>query len=424
MIRLLDRSKIGWFNYFYIFCMLIYAGNATVFVRQLGDLSTIGNAFGILITIFFWFKNKIRLGQPYYISIAVFLFYAIITSVNNKMINPRWITEWIIWLTMAYGICQAFKERLFVVVESVLYQLCIIALVFWGIHLIIPDEMPEIVKAIQFSKPYEEECNVYANMIFYTVNSMQGSVGEEFRLFLRNAGFAWEPGAFSCMICLGIFSNILRTNFSLRNRSLWVFLLALLSTQSTTGLSIMLLLVVAWLILNKKYRYLFLVVPVVIAAFNLPFVKDKIIFEIEISQYKDISDSYGAQGRLFSLQLDFEEFLRHPIIGLGGYSKGTWLAQNGYEIATISGIGNMLVTFGAIMTALFIGLLIKSCQVIQSVVRSNNAWFLLIVILGMMFSYGLWKQPIFIAFWMFGVYCSEIVSRKGVLNANNSIVVS
>ena len=392
--------------------MFIYAGSATVFVRQLGDLSTIGNAFGILITVIFWVKNKIRLSQQYYVSIAVFLFYAVITSVNNKLINPRWITEWIIWLTMAYGICQAFKERLFVVVESVLYQLCIIALVFWGIHLIIPDEMPEIVKALQFSKPYEEECNVYANIIFYTVNSVRADFDENFWLFLRNAGFAWEPGAFACMICLGIFCNILRTNFAPQNRSLWVFFVSLLSTQSTTGFSIVLLLVVAWLIINKKYRYLFLVIPVVIILFNLPFVKNKLISEMEIASYKDVSDSSGAQGRFFSLQLDFEEFLRHPIIGLGGYSGGTWLAQNGYEIATISGIGHMLVTFGVIMTVLFLYLLIKTCQVIQDVMRSNHAWLLLIVVLGMMFSYDLWKQPIFISFWLFCFYGIDYRKNK------------
>ena len=125
--------------------------------------------------------------------------------------------------------------------------------------------------------------------------------------------------------------------------------------------------------------------------------------EADYLQYYDVDQLNGAVGRFISFQLNFEEFLRHPIIGLGGYTEGTWLAQN-YEIATISGIGEMLVFFGAIMTAVFVFLLIKSCKLILTIIESDNAWLLIVVVLGMMVSYSLWKQPIFIAFWLFGYY--------------------
>lgn len=394
--------------------MFIYAGNATVFVRELGDLRTIGNAFAILITIVFWSVNKIKLRRPYYVSIAVFLLYAVITSINNKMINFRWISEWIIWLTMAYGICRGFKRRLFVVVETVLYHLCIISLACWFLDLISPDLMVRIVQTFEFSRPYgsEEKTNVLANMIFYTINTERGS-GKDFWFFMRNAGFAWEPGAYACFACLGIFCNMLRTNFKLRNnKSFWVFLLALLSSQSTTGFLIFLVTLVLWLIINKKYLYLLLLMPVIVVAFNLPFVRNKLFEEINNLQYIDARNASGAIGRLYSLQLNFEEFLRHPIIGLGGYAEGTWLAQQGYEVTTISGIGHMLVYFGAIMTALFLYLLVKSSKVIQKVMKSNNAWILIVVIIGMMVSYNIWRQPIYIAFWMFGVYGSYYMVRK------------
>ena len=129
-------------------------------------------------------------------------------------------------------------------------------------------------------------------------------------------------------------------------------------------------------------------------------------------QYADIELISGALGRLYSFQLNFEEFLRHPIIGLGGYTEGTWLAQHNYDVATISGIGNMLVYFGAVMTLLFFILLVRSCAYIKKVMKSQNAIILLITILGIMVSYNLWKQPIFIAFWMFGVYGSDYVVEK------------
>ena len=410
MIKLLDNSKTSLFNYFYIFCIFIYAGSATVFARSLGDLRTIGNAFAMVITLFFFLVNRIHFNRPYYISIAVFLLYAIITSIKNGLVNPRWISEWIIWLTIAYGICQGFKEKLFVVVETLLFHLCIIALVCWVIHLLRPEFMTAFVHKYAFSEPYEEECNVEVNMIIYTINNINSE--SDFSLLLRNPGFAWEPGAFASFVCLGIFCNVLRTNFKVLNPSLWVFLLALASSQSTTGFMVFLAMVFLYLIINRKYTLLVLSIPVFILVFNMPFVKEKLFEEIENLQYADIELISGALGRLYSFQLNFEEFLRHPIIGLGGYTEGTWLAQHNYDVATISGIGNMLVYFGAVMTLLFFILLVRSCAYIKKVMKSQNAIILLITILGIMVSYNLWKQPIFIAFWMFGVYGSDYVVEK------------
>ena len=418
MIRLLDKSKISLYNYFYIFCMFIYAGNATRFARGLGEIFTIGNTFAMCITIGFFVVNRIKLKRPYHISILVFLLYAIVTSINNRWISPNWILEWLIWLTLAYGICQGFKEKLFVTVETVLYHLCVIALAFWVVYLISPCFIIRLVKTYEFSQPYAEECNVFANMIVYTVGNPDDTYGADFWLFTRNAGFAWEPGAFSCFACLGLFCNILRTNFKLRNRSLWVFLVSLLSSQSTTGFFVFLVMVMLWLILKKKYLALLILLPLGIMIFNLPFVKMKFLFEFNNLQDSDVNELSGSLGRLYSFQLNMEEFLRHPIIGLGGYTGGTWLAKQGYDVALISGIGDMLVYFGAVMTLLFIRLLVKSCKYIQQVIMTKNSWLLIVVIIGMMISYNLWKQPIFIAFWMFGYYASESDKpKKGYLPA-------
>ena len=407
MIKLLDKSEISIFNYFYVFCMFVFAGSATVFARNLGDLRTVGNTFALAITICFFIMNRIRFLRPYFISIAVFLIYAIVTSINNRMINPFWISQWIIWLTLAYGLCQGFREELPVVVETVLFHLSIIALVFWVLHVIYPDFIVNFVQSVAFSKPYEEECNVLANIIVYTVNDLDRIGDSDFSLLVRNAGFAWEPGAFASMLCLGIFCNMLRTDFDMSDLSLWVLFLALLSTESTTGILVFLAMMIMWLVLNRKYSYLFILIPVLFAIYNLPFAKEKLMTEIENMQHWDISTISGSAGRLLSLQLNFEEFLRHPIIGLGGYAEGTWLALNGYDIATISGIGHMLVYFGAVMTTLFLVLLIKSCKYFREISDSSNAWLLIVVIIGMMVSYSLWKQPIYIAFWMFGVYAYD-----------------
>lgn len=405
MIRLLDKTKISWFDYFYVFCIIIYAGKATVFARDLGDIRTIGNAFGLIITFVFYFHNRIRFNRYYFISILVFLLYATITSFNNHMINLFWISQWIIWLTIAYGLCQGLGSRLFVLVETVLFHLSIIALAFWIIELISPTTVEQIVRSLEFSKPYTEDGNVIGNMIVYTINKdySDTAIVDFSVLSKRNPGFAWEPGAFASYLCLGMFCNIVRTELKIhKNYALCVFVITLLSTQSTTGLLTLILMMGVWLLVNKKIGWAIVVIPLAIAMFTLPFVGEKLLFEFDLVKYNDYTQSSGgAFGRTYSLMLDFQEFLRHPVLGLGGWKEGTWYAQHGYDFATISGIGGILSQYGAVMTLLFLILLIKSANCIKKITGSLNAYILIAVVLGMMYSYGNWTTSLYIAFWMF-----------------------
>ncbi len=411
MVRLLDRTKIPLFNYFYIFCIVIYAGKATTFTRSLGDISTIGTAFALLISIVFFLKNNLSFNKNYGKAICVFLLYAAVTSVINRMVNPRWISQWIIWLTIAYFLCQGFQKKLFVAFETVLYHLCIIGIALWGLQILFPGFVTQLVNFLEFSEPYAEDDNVLANMIVYTLtNADYGN--NEFSILTRNAGFAWEPGAFASMICLALFCNILRTNLRIKNnRSIWVFLAALFSTQSTTGFMIFLVMLSAWMINNKKFILLPLAIPAIIALFGLSFVQDKLINEYEGLQMEDYSEvTSGSFGRMYSFILDYQEFLRHPIWGLGGFQNGTWYKLQGYEFSTISGIGHLLAYYGAIMSLVFFFMLFKSCKKIKELFDSNNAYLLLIAVVGMMISYSLWSHPLYIAFWMFGVFCPTLKS--------------
>ncbi len=412
MVKLLDKSRTSWFNYFYIVCMLIYAGQATVFARSLGDIRTLGTTFAIFITIVFIFHNGISFSRQYGYSLLVFLLYAVISSINNGQVNPTWIIEWFIKLTMAYCICQYFGSKLFVVIETALFHLSIIALFFWFIHLVAPVFMLNMVKTFEFSTPYTEEGNVYANMLFYTVN--RGTISGDVSVFaiwnVRNAGFTWEPGAFACIICLGVFCNVLRTKLSFRNNyALVIFLANLLSTQSTTGGLILIMMGTLWLFANRKFAWGGIMIPLALGLYSLPFVGGKFSEELSGLDTMDYTRITGGNlGRIYSLQLDIMEFLRHPILGLGGWTKGSWYLQQGYEFNTVSGIGCLLSQYGAIMSLLFIFLLVKSCNYIKRLTGSRSAYILIVTMLGTMFSYNLWQHPLFISFWMFGIFANRV----------------
>ena len=413
MVKLLDNSKTSSFNFFYMFCIIIYAGKATVFTRSLGDITAVGNAFALMITLIFIFHNRIKFNSYYLCSILAFLTYAAATSLNNGLVNPTWIIRWVIYLTIAYCLCQGLGKQLFVLVETVLCPLCVISLICWLIHIANPGLMEAIVKTFEFSKPFSESGNVLANMIFYTITV--GGVGD-FMFYIRNAGFTWEPGAFASIICFGIFCNVLRTNFRLyRNVPLWIFLITLFSTQSTTGGITLILMAGIWMIANRKLGWGLIMIPAAIGLLSLPFIGGKFSEEINGLEYMDYTNTYvngGNFNRSYSLILDFQEFLRHPILGLGGWTKGTWYAQQGYEFNTVSGIGELLSQYGAIITLLFIYLLVKSCKHIKAVTGSSSAYVLIGAMLGMMYSYSLWQHPFFIAFWMFGVFARNGLKLK------------
>lgn len=415
MIKLLDNSRISKYNYFYMMCMMVYLGHATVFARSLGNIASWGNTFALIITIAFINKNNIKFKKNYVISIIVFLLYALATTINNGILNPMWITQWIIWLTVAYCIVYTFKDKFFIVFETLMYHLCLVSLVFWIINIIAQSALEGIASVLHFSTPHGgENSNVAYNMIFYTLGSREIN---EYDYVIRNAGFAWEPGAFASYICMAIFCNSLRSNLRLKaNKPFMVFIIALFSTQSTTGIMIFLVMVATWLIINHKFWYALILIPIGIYIFQLPFVQDKMLSEYDGLSEFDLSMTSDtktyALGRMASFMLDWEEFLRHPLLGLGGWGGGTWLQQFGYNnISTISGIGEMLAMYGAIMTSLFFFVTFKSTHLIAKTI-SKNGYLMFTAIIGMTISYVMWKHPLYICFWMYSIYYAREIRKS------------
>lgn len=407
MIRLLDKTKISLFTFFFVFCFIaIYAGRATQFAHELGDIRTVGNAFALFLTLIFVLFKKIQFKKDYFYVVGIFLLYGLTTVAVYGVLSVWWLSVHFFLLTYAYVISKALGCRLMVTFETIMFYLSLISLLFWLILLISPELLESIVRTFAFSKPHSEDGNVLANMIVYTLSNYDYGITEfNISFLLRNPGFAWEPGAFASMICLAIFCNILRTNFKLtNNKALIVFLITLLSTQSTTGLSVFVIIIVVWLFSSRKFGWAIVMIPLALWLFNLSFFGNKLLSEQSMLQYLDISNTTGQQGRFFSLSLDWQEFLRHPLLGLGCNWENTWLARNGYDISTISGIGDLLATFGGIVTVLFIWMLCKSSSAINRQYSTRNGIILLFVILGSMVSYSFFSFPIYIAFWMYGYW--------------------
>lgn len=426
-MEFLRKSRGSLFNTFYLFVVIIYAANASHFVRMYGDVRMFGNWFIALLSVLFFLRNRIPISKKLLTPLIVFFAYAVITTINNGLINAIWINKWIMTIFISYGLCRVYGRSFFNAYENIVYYLCITALLLWVIHLTIPDIFVPFAKAIRFSHSYSRDWDTI-NIIFYTIND-ESHLNLATRLILRNAGFAWEPGAFSVFIAFAIACNALRTGLKFSgNKQLLVFTIALLSTQSTTGFMILGMMVIAWLLIGRHFVYAILLVPIMIWINTLSFMGDKIESQrvsLEEFSVQSIDSRYSYNvNRFIAFSLYFDEFMRHPIIGLGGYDDGTWLRKNGYDnIALASGFGQMIAMYGLIMTLLYFFLVYKTIKKLR-VEFSQYGVLMIFPIIGMLISYTIWLFPLFIAFAFWGYY-SEPTEHKRLdqseLNTINNV---
>jgi hypothetical protein len=231
----------------------------------------------------------------------------------------------------------------------------------------------------------------------------------------RNCGFAWEPGAFSIYLCLAIFINLFFTNSDSKGKQRFlVLVLALFSTQSTTGYSIFIL-IILYFYLNKKLKIVLLLLPVMVAAlillFSFQFMNKKIVGLINETNEIDyiIQQSIGSETgetpqRFTSFLIAFTDFYYNPILGLGGNLEKSWTRKIGANIFPISGIGNVLAQFGIIGFLFIFITSFKTSLFFSKYFNYNGKYLLFLIILFISVSYSILLLPLLMCFWMFSFY--------------------
>lgn len=366
------KNLLVFYDYFVVFIIIFYAGKATVFTQAIESwIHPVGLLLPVLTFTLLIFIKPINFNVRFWLMIIGFTLYFIASSIKFGELHPRFYLINIMYITMAYMTIAAFQYRFFILYEDILYYLCIIAIVFWlGLN-ISPTVFIEFLRIFEFST--QQPGSIDYNTIVFTVSDYD--VIPQYILnfggmnIYRNSGFAWEPGAFSVYIAIAILFYFVRNKFkNLGSIRLLVFIFALITTFSTTGYSLFILLVIFFLYNQKIYKIAWMV-PVfmilLIYVYTLPFMAQKISENTEFNTKELIyySTKYNIKyqpQRFESLQIDFLDFLNHPIIGYGGHLEARWTNQIGANIATVSGIGKIMAQFG------IVGLLFFSISIWKS----------------------------------------------------------
>ncbi len=252
-----------------------------------------------------------------------------------------------------------------------------------------------------FQNPLIKETNykVWPSVILYTINPQ----GEGLIWLKRNSGPFWEPGAFSGFLIVALLFNIISTG-KLNNRINWILMVGILSTFSTSGILIMTLVVLFYLLLNKDLVRRYVLAPIVIAIgiftfFSVSFLGEKVLRKISFTDR-----TYNT--RFKSAQIDFNDFLQHPLFGTGRSASTRFQGEtNVRTIHRNNGVTNQLVMYGGVAFLVYFVLvyLVFYRMCVTHCVDKRMALFALITVLLIGFSQIYFTKVFFIALTMMPV---------------------
>lgn len=358
--------RIGFLEYFFVFVLLVYAAHA---IRQVASTSVLENPLWVMIPVLLSgilaLKWRIVLNKQIYLLVALFFIYFFAISVKFNEFRPTYFINYLLLFFTVYVAVKALNINFFRLYETVMYLLAIIGLSFWGIQIVLGgDTLFNYFAMIPGIDTWSYVSGGGYSALLYSVQPTTMSIQYDF-LPPRNCGFAWEPGGFAVFLALALFINLFFFSPDKNSRiRFWVLATALVSSQSTTGYLIFIL-ILLFFYYNKKQKIVILLWPAVIAviivAFTLPFMSDKIVSLYREAEMIDIMvegsigrESSIAPQRFASFMIAFRDFLAHPILGLGGNAEASWTVQAGANVSTITGLGNLLAQHGLVGFFFFI----------------------------------------------------------------------
>ena len=158
---------------------------------------------------------------------------------------------------------------------------------------------------------FEQYGNTYHNLFFYIASYYEGEVvGHN-----RNQSIFWEAGAFQSLLSLALFFEIYYFK-KIRRINIGILIVAILTTQSTTGYLILSGFFFLYLFFNESNQKTSFLTKFSFVFFTGLFIASSGFFLTNIVE-KFNADNLSNLSRLVSLKTDIEIFLSYPLTGSG-----------------------------------------------------------------------------------------------------------
>lgn len=171
--------------------------------------------------------------------------------------------------------------------------------------------------------------------------------------FNRNYGLFWEPGAFQVYLNLALIFELFAKN-ELRKRYVLVFILAIITTFSTTGYIVLVPILLAYLIkadffIKHKHNFKYVIAITIISLLVFKFMPEnyiRLLFgKLEGLFSESGNSNFSTTVRINAIIYPFYEFIKSPFIGVGYSQYLTMAAEKIYTMPTFTPI-NWFALFG------------------------------------------------------------------------------
>lgn len=370
--------KYSWVDYFLLILILGLTGFEFFFrMPFVGYLIILAFA---LVYLFLIKKRKIKL-YLYFLPLLLFLPYLLQGIYYNELyfgfVNLLGIYVKFLLVCVC---CYSLEDRFNYIFINLMFFLSLISFVFFP---------------TQFFLPVQESIKLFVNN--YVTSFGADSIPEGYRstsliLFnyihsyghgiesveLRNSGPFWEPGLFGFFLCIALYFNTFISNEKLYSKKNIVFILAILTTLSTTAyIGFFFILTIYYLFKVKKNKSFIGLFPfvfiIIIFLYNTVWSFD--FLSGKLSRNLDNLDS--RQSRIGSMFYHFSSLSENPYIGVSIPAAVSELDLSFSEkIRSVSSNGLSIVffTLGIPFGILFYLLLILGIFRFFSIYCPNNSY--------------------------------------------------
>ena len=247
---------------------------------------------------------------------------------------------------------------------------------------------------------YDYDTSIYQSapqFIIFTINRGELSPDE----FIRNSGPFWEPGAFSGFLIVALIFNLLIEQ-KIKTKKNILFILAIITTFSTTGYIAMFLLLIGFILIGRKvstklFATASLTAIFIFSFFNLYFLSSKIADNILYSQTSN--PTYAFRTRLISAEVDIYDVINYPLSGRGRFQATRFDSKDPVLRHRNNGVTGLAAEFGVIGFIFYFFTMYKSFLAfcVNKKTKPIFALFIMAVIFTIGFSQYYFMKPFFIA---------------------------
>lgn len=390
MIMMLNKKNL--IDYYMIISLIFISGNLLFINKTLLFLT-----FFLSFLLFYVRKAKLNRSFIYFL---ILIFIIILLQAIKFNFFPIETTIGIFMrILIAYFILKSIGMTFVDKFIKTMYYISLSSLIVYLSILIIPGLEQFLINNLSFYSYTDIGQTTRINILgIYTI------IPDSVKSFKANSGAFWEPGAYGGYLIIALIFSLIKNN-KLRDRKNYIFIITILTTQSTTSyiaLAALLFIMYSQQIKNILFKIIIIITILSSSyyAYNyFDFLGEKIKNQLYMATLVNTNNLADADTQRFiNILKDWNDFQGHEVIGRGSHSETRYSSVNkSNEIRTV-GSTDMILRFGLPFFILILYLIYTSFTIyFKYLNKINNILSLgmVIVILILLMSETYFLYPLF-----------------------------